>query len=683
MPAALLLSALLAATALVAQPAAPQDPLKESIAQAKALWTGSGDRDGAVAKFEMVLAALEPRARSLEGEALSQLCETYAWLAVLDDRVPEKRPNAAKRLEALIDLAPDTDIDRSLATSRLAAVFDALRAAKTGTVQFTFQPEGGTLRVAGKPATPAPSRRLHPGTHPLVYAKPGYDPQEISATVTAGAAVAADFKLVRSSSTLTVFVHPSGAEVLLDGRSLGRAGGTAGAEVTTHAEALGLKAEDLSAAFVIGDVKAGKHLLELRASCFKPVRVQIAETYTAPFADHVLAPFKLEPSKGLLAVSSSAQGGELFLNGKSHGPLPQPALSLCSGTYDLVVKYPHGGYAEQVVLPEDRTVRVEARPKPRLAVLGVEGNDDFAGRAHVLQALQGLGPRVPEVACLPAREGETPAEAQIRLQASRDAELTLLVRPLRNPGGTQVEVVLATLEGEEQRLLARPLDGDPLSDLVRRVNRRPPVWEPSLGVTLLDVAGFDPGPYVLSGDPAVMKEGIRPFRAFSTINGAPASSVLALRQALAGQAGKTVQVVQMGVPSELAVESSPLEIPLNAPSLAYPFLLADLKLRALGAKGDELAALKLNQAVAYMHFRKYDKALEALRDTRFASDRGVSQGTVLYYSGMCLLRLGSVYTPDAINAFNLAMKHPLATLFGPDGPLVAPLAQQALDDLKP
>ncbi len=678
-----LLTALLAAAALLGQAPAPQDPLKESIAQAKALWTTSGDRDGAVAKLEMVLAALEPRAKTLEGEALAQLCETYAWLAVLDDRVPEKRPNAAKRLESLIDLAPDTDIDRSLATSRLAAVFDALRAAKTGTVQFSFQPEGGLLRIDGKPTAAAPSRRLPPGTHLLAYGKPGYDTQEISATVAAGSAVAADFKLARTSSTLTVYVHPSGAEVFLDGRSLGRAAGAAGPEVAPHAEALGLKPEDLSAPFVIGEVKAGKHVLELRASCFKPVKVEIAESYTSPFADHVLAPFKLAPSKGTLAVSSAAAGGELFLNGQSHGPLPQPGLSLCSGTYDLVVKYPHGGYAERLVLPEDKTVTLAARPKPRLAVLGIEGGEDFAGRARLQQALQGLGPRIPEVACLPPRENETPAEALIRLQASKEAELTLLARPAKIPGGTQVELVLATLDGEEQRFLERPLDGDPLSEVVRRLGSRPPLSEPSLGVTLLDVAGFDPGPYVLGGDPAVMREGIRPFRALSSVNGSPVPTVQSLRQLLAGQVGKTVQVVQMGVPSELPVEASPLEIPLNAPGLAYPFLLEDLKLRALNAKGDDLAANKLNQAVAYMHFRKYDKALELLREARFASDRGVSQGTVLYYSGICLLRLGSVYTPDAITAFNLAMKHPLATLFGPDGPLVAPLAQQALDDLKP
>jgi hypothetical protein len=347
------------------------------------------------------------------------------------------------------------------------------------------------------------------------------------------------------------------------------------------------------------------------------------------------------------------------------------------------VKYAHGGYAERITVPEDKSVSVQARPKPRLAVLGIEGTEDFPGRARLQQALQGLPGRLSEVACLPAREHETTAEALVRLQSSRDAELTLVARPVRSAGGTQVELALATLDGEEQRFLDKPLDSDPVSDLVQRINHRPVLWEPSLGVTLLDVMGFDPGPYVLGGDPAVMREGVRPFRPLASVNGQAVPDVRALRQLLAGQVGKTVQVVQMGIPSELAVEASPREIPLNAPGLAYPFLLADLRLKALAAKGDEQAAFKLNQAIALMHFRRFEKALEVLRDTKFASTRGVSAGTVHYYAGVCLLRLGSVYTPEAVKSFTLATQHPLATLFGPDGPLVAPLAQQALDDLKP
>jgi hypothetical protein len=674
---------LLAVPALVAGPARGQEALRETLTQAKALWTGAGDREGAAAKFEMVVAALEPRARALEGEPLLMLCEAYTWLAVLDDRVPEKRPQAAKRLEAMLDLAPDQDIDRNLATSRLVAVFDALRAAKLGIVQCAFQPEGGVLRVDGRAAAPTATRRLTPGSHLLSYAKPGYDPQEITATVTAGGTATAAFSLVRSSTTLTVHTHPSGAEILLDGRSLGRSSGQAGPEMAPHAEPLALKAEDLSAPFTVGEVKAGRHILEVRAACFKPVRFEIDEKYTAPFADHTLAPVKLQPSKGLVTVASAAAGGELLLNGQSHGPLPVDKLSVCSGAYDLVVKYPSGGYTERIQVPEDGAVMVAARPKPRLALLGIEGGEEFAGRARLLQALAALPARLAQVACLPPRENETPAEALIRLQASRETELVLTARPQRSAGGTRIELALATLDGEEQRFPVRALDEDPLADLAQRLGRAVPVLEPGIGVALLDVAGFEPGPYVLGGDPAVMKEGIRPFRPLSSVNGRSVADVAGLRTLVREQAGRKLQVLQMGVPSEIPVEPQALELPLNDPGLAYPFLLADLRLRALGAKGDELAALQLNQAVALMHFGRFDKAAETLKGVAFAAPGGVGTGTALYYRGLCLRQLGSVYTPEAIQSFTEALKHPLATLFGPDGPLVAPLARLALDDLKP
>ncbi|MDE3245932.1 MAG: hypothetical protein KGN80_07580, partial [Acidobacteriota bacterium] len=116
--------------------------------------------------------------------------------------------------------------------------------------------------------------------------------------------------------------------------------------------------------------------------------------------------------------------------------------------------------------------------------------------------------------------------------------------------------------------------------------------------------------------------------------------------------------------------------------------LAELRLRAIAAKGDELAFLKLNQAIALMHFRRYDKALELLREAKVSgagrapSLLGLGQGTVDYYTGICLSKLGTVYIPEAIQAFNRAQNFPKSTLFGPDGPLVPPLAKQAAEDLK-
>src|SRR5512133_2534461 len=91
-----------------------QDPaLKDTFLQAKALWATQGDRDGATARFEKVVETLAPRAATLEPAWIQVLCESYNWLAVLDDRGAQTKPRAQGRLQALIDLDPDFEVDRA------------------------------------------------------------------------------------------------------------------------------------------------------------------------------------------------------------------------------------------------------------------------------------------------------------------------------------------------------------------------------------------------------------------------------------------------------------------------------------------------------------------------------------------------------------------------------------------
>ena len=248
-----------------------------------------------------------------------------------------------------------------------------------------------------------------------------------------------------------------------------------------------------------------------------------------------------------------------------------------------------------------------------------------------------------------------------------------------------VELTVATLTGEEARLVVKALESDPLGPLVAQLETRLRLAAPWAGVTLLDLPGS--GPWVLQADAAAQKAGVKPNRPIQQVNGKPAASVAEFRKALeeaagSGAAGR-ITVSQGDAPLSLAVTRQPLELPVDSASLCYPFVLADLRLRALGAGGDEASLLRLEQALALMHFREFDKALEVLRDARMVSVQGVSQGTLDYYTGICLQHLGEVYLQETLQSFTQALKYPQATLFGPEGPLVAPLARQALEDLKP
>ena len=657
-----------------------QDPsIRDTFLQAKALWATQGDREGATARFDSVVAALAQKGATLEPEWIQVLCESYNWLAVLDDRNAQNRPRVQIRFQSLIDLNPDFDVDRALTSQRLAALFDRMKSEKYALVKLSYAPEGGKLLVDGKPSPAVVRKHLPFGVHKLAYSRPGHAPADLTLELAPRDVKSADFKLTRTASTITLYVQPADVEILLDGKRLGYAIGKAGPEAAALAVPLGLRPEDLSAAFVIPELMPGKHHLELRSPCFRTKLLELGADLATPAADHTLEPIRMDPSKGVLSVSSAWPGGELFLSGRSLGSLPVTQAPVCSGSYDLMVRFPGGGFSRHIDIAEGKSLLVEARPKPRLAFLGLEGGE-FTGRARFLAQLEAFGDRLQQLAFVPSRPEVPPAEALTRLKASREAELILMARPVADKVIHRVELVLATLDGEEERLVVKPLEQDPLGSLATRLNALPRIQEPGLGLSLLDVPG-EPGPWVLSASEAALKAGIQVGRPLLQLEGKPVSSVQALRQQL--EAAKGPLSVSQGAASvTLPVQMEAIEIPLGSPDLCYPAVLAQLRLQYAGAKGDEANLIKLNQALALMQCRRFDKAIELLRDARLSASRGVSQGTIDYQTGLCFLRLGTTYQAEAVQAFRQALKYPHATLLGPDGPLVAPLAKQALDDLK-
>ena len=662
-------------------PLRAQDPsVKEVFQQAKALWATQGDRDGASAKLEQVTAALEPKGKALEGEWRQVLCEAYNWLAVLDDRTPARKARTSKDLEALIDLDPDFDLDRNITNARLQAVFEALRSAKLVRVKLVLEPEGGSLTVDGHPRS-ATLKFLQPGSRRIAYVKPGFQSVEQQVELALKEPKTLEMKLTRISSTVALYTSPQGVEIFLDDKSLGTSAGIAPPEARPLAEKAGLRLEELSSPFVVGELSEGKHILEFRAPCFRTRRIELDASFAAPFADHTLEAVKLEASRGLLSVDAPIPG-ELFLSGKSLGPVPVTDLQVCSGSYDLQVRFPAGGFTQHIEVPEGKSITVNARPKVRMAFLGFEGGDDFAGRDRLLHHLEQFGQRLTTVAYLTPIKDESPEAAMARLKASGEVELTLLARPIPGQPIHEVELAVSTLQGEASRSVVKPLEQDPLGALAMRLNQAPVLGEPWVGLDLLDLPGEE-GPWVLRADPAATLAGAKASQIITQVNGKTVSNVSDFRKALAEATGERVTVTQGGAPIQLALGRQALEIPLDASNLCYPFVLADLRLRYPGAKGDEAGIIRLNQALALMHFRHYGRAMEMLRDARVMNTQGVSRGTLDFYAGVCLLRLGNVYVPEAIQAFNQALKYPQATLFGPAGPLLTPLARQALEDLKP
>ena len=670
-----LIPALLAPASLSAQ-----DPaLKDTFQQARDLWAKNGDRDGATAKMEQVVAALAPKAKSLDSDWRHRLCQAYNLLAVLDDRSPATRPRAQERLQALLDLDPGYELDRDLSTTRLLNTYAQMRGQRFGLVRFTLDPQGGVLVVDGA-ELPATSEAWLPlGTRQVAYKRPGYGHQDQTLAIGAKPA-AASFHLDRISTALRVFTSPSGADVLLDGKVVGTTSGTLAPADKAVSDKAGLPPDQISAGFVFDGVAPGKHTLELRAPCHAPKSVEIPARFGDAKQDFDLEPFVLKSSAGTLKLDSPAPGAELYLDGDRKGPLPL-SLPICSGAHDLEVRFPSGAWSKHLEVKDGDQLAFTARPLPRLAFLGLDPANDFSGRDRMTQALAKLGERLSAVAYLPPKPAELPEAAQSRLKDMNGAELFLSVKPAGEGVGAPVSLEVSTLDGASESILVRPLEEDPLAALVARLNAVPPLEEPGCGLTLLDVEG-QPGPFVLSADAGAKAAGVQPLRALTAVDGQPVHTVAEFRARLA-QAKETLQVAQGGAAMTLAVKAQPLEIPMNSDRYSYPALLAALRLRALGAKGDEAGLVRLNLALALMHFRRYDQALEQLKAARLSGDHGVSQGTIAYDEGLCYRSLGPSYQEESRKAFQSASQYPAATLLGPDGPLVAPLAQQALDDLHP
>jgi hypothetical protein len=653
--------------------------LKDTFLQAKALWATQGDRENATARFDSVVAALAPKAAELEPEWIQVLCDSYNWLAVLDDRSAQNKSRTQVRLQSLLDLNPDFELDRIVTSQRLLALYDRLRGEKFSLVKLSFTPDGGRLMVDGKPSALLARRYLPFGTHKFAYSKAGHASSEVVMELGSHDTKSADFKLNRTASTITLYIQPSDVEVLLDGQSLGFAGGKAGSEAASLTLPQGLRPEDLSAPFVIPQLLPGKHRLELRAPCLKTKVLELGAEFATPAADHTLEPIRMDPSRGNLSVSSAWPGGELSLSGQNRGPLPLANVPVCSGPYDLLVRFPVGAFFRRVTVEEGKSLSLDVRPKPRLAFLGLEGGD-FTGRARFMTHLESLGDRLQQLSFQPARKGEPSAEALTRLKASREVELVLIARPVPDKVIHQVELILATLDGEEERLVVKPLEEDPLGSLATRLESVPPIQRPGLGFSALDVLG-EPGPWVLAASEAAVKAGLQVGRPLLKVQDKAVATVQGLREILES-VKEPVSILQEGGTTTWPVQLDSLEIPLGSKDICYPALLAQLRLQYAGAKGDKANLIKLNLALVLMQFRKFDKAIELLRDAKLSTVQGVSQGTIDYHTGICFLSLGSTYQSEAMQAFRQALKYPQATLLGPDGPLVAPLARQALEDLK-
>jgi len=108
-------------------------------------------------------------------------------------------------------------------------------------------------------------------------------------------------------------------------------------------------------AFLLMDLAPGEHIVELQAQCYLAKKFSIeSKFFNPPFQDYPpFEPFKLEPSKGLLTVTSAWEAASFSWAAPRRHFAGEGPLGV-RRPYALEVRFPSGGFAQSIVIEKDK-----------------------------------------------------------------------------------------------------------------------------------------------------------------------------------------------------------------------------------------------------------------------------------------------------------------------------------------
>ena len=470
-------------------------------------------------------------------------------------------------------------------------------------------------------------------------------------------------------------------------------------------------------------VAAGDHKVAFEKDCYQSrtltIKVTLDLEQNAPLK---FTPVVLQDARSELRLTSTPSGADVFVDGEKKGATPLTLPGQCGGERDVAVIKPDvGSWSERIRLSAGEVNTIDVKLRPTLAYVGTFRLDEW-GRAvwsdedrplldELAKGLRTLNVvRAPEILQAlrdsvikwmitepdEVRAGTLLPPALLEEAASR-AKADLVLAGLTVNGDADKSWTLALYSvlhpaPDVARLRADQPEG--ARDFVRRLDSAPPAkgawWGMGLVDSLLDGQADPDGPLVvrvLPGGPAA-KAGLRAGDRIRAVGNRKTPGVREVNQAIAAEMARpgglkatlvlAVEDVSGPRTVRLTPDEGPVVSPLSDPALLYNRALAEFRLRARAAtdEGDRGAAL-LNLGVAYMHFRAYDKAeSEGFARAGLPAVTGVSQGTVLYYRGLCALRRGN--PAAARSAFEQAQSQAGSTLDTGDGPSAAAAASRML-----
>ncbi len=695
-----------------AQPAASLAEMRATLDQAVSEFEGP-EQGQSLLRFEQIITQLEAARRqaSLSEEGATLLVRAYEYRARVQLNLGNT-DKAGDSFRALIALKPSHKLDEASISPKVIDFFKSVKAQIIGFVTIQSAPQGAAVSLNGTllSVTDFFPLEVVAGDYTLDIIRSGYRQETRPVTVVAGETLSLQFDLVRTSATGFVITEPTDVEVWIDGIRKGSTTGVLDPALGAIAAARGLDPARASSRLEIPDLPAGSHIIEFRRPCYETLKLGLDVPEPQ---DYDIPPIKLEPSIGVLAITSDPPGGQIFIDGESQGVAPKTLRSVCAGLRRVEVRHAAGRFVQDLDLQARATVELAAQIRPTLAYLGVVADGPSGDRSRAM--MEG---RLARIASTTIRAMNFLKADSAAVEKTLSAERLKLV-DLLPPGKPDQALVRRVFERlaaalevqgflvgripEEQLARSAALhvyaagsvvpdsatvvmeDDSSYARFFAAFEKKAALRAPWSGLVTIDTLLHE-GPVVLRvvpGSPADQAAFVKG-HVVTAVSGRKVEKTEELLAALT-EAGTTkpvsITVSAAGGPKtvDLRLEDAPREISLSGAGVLANKVSMDLRQTIEGYPGSENAALaRLNLGLIFLERHDYSGAHDAFIKAKneLPLTPGLSRGTAAFYAGVALERLG--YSKEALDEYAQASQDPGATLFSPDGPRVQDIARRRI-----
>ncbi len=608
---------------------------------------------------------------------------------------------------------PRYSMNTETLSPRIVDFFEDQKKQLVGYIAVTTEPAGARVDVNGEfiGITNFFPVEIHTGLARVSVALEGHDSyMNEELRITPGEITTLDLVLNRTSALLPIITAPSGVEVLVDGEVVGVTTGTLPPDLHSFTPA-NMDPNRLSFPLELNALSLGPHQIELRLDCYRPVRYPFVADFPRDYTAQII---KLEESVGQLVVNSEPNDASVYLDGEFQGMTPLEMKRVCSGTHRLEVRHPAGKYVKDFKIGPDQSLELDGLIRPTLAVLGLSSDEGVTEgqleevsqrlTTELHNGVDGMNLVFVSDSTLEKHIGKEELSAFVRLLIS-NGDMGGRVRELSQKLGDvlNVEALLVSYI-PRQRLIKdvdiyflavgstspdsyriNSLDPKAFEAFVRGLSFSAPLYGNWAGFVSVDTR-TNPGPVVLlveEDGPAALA-GIELGDVIVSAGGKPSMGVLDLLKSIRLLTPGSVLELNIlrgnsSMDVTLDIGTTLLEIPYDVPAFPCNKAIVDLRhLIVLEPDNEHIA--RLNAGLCHMQLGDYETALkEYLPKVSLTSERGISSGTIFYYTGLAYLMIGE--EDEAVYNFKQALNFPAATIRSNDGPRIAPLAKRRLSEL--